>query len=96
MDLPADGDENFVDMPSVAELAFSALEPSVATGTELQTPAANRLVRYLNTPLGKEVFDISVAKVESVVEPDSIGNDIWRESVSFIGIHPPILAIWAS
>jgi hypothetical protein len=29
------------------------------------------------------------------VEPDSIGNDIGRESVSFVGIHEPILAISA-
>ena len=35
MDLPSDGDENFVDMPSVAQLAFAALEPSTETGTEL-------------------------------------------------------------
>jgi len=57
--LPSDGDENFVDMPSVAQLAFAALEPSAETGTELQTRAANRLVRCLNTPLGKEIFNVA-------------------------------------
>jgi hypothetical protein len=37
-----------------------------------------------------------VAQIEAVVESDCIGNDIWRESVTFIGIHPPILSILAS
>ena len=59
MDLPTDGDENFVDMPCVAQLAFAALAPSAETGTELQTRVANRLVRCLNTPLGKEIFNVA-------------------------------------
>lgn len=59
MDLPSDGDENFVNMPSVAQLASAALDPSAETGTELQTRAANRLVRCLNTPLGKEIFNVA-------------------------------------
>ena len=67
MDLPADGAENFVDMPGVAELAFSALEPSARTRSEFQTPSANRLVRYLNTPFGQEIFNIAEAQVESMV-----------------------------
>ena len=32
---------------------------------------------------------------QAVVEPDCIGNDIGRESVAFISIHPPILSILA-
>ena len=59
MDLPSDGDETFVDMPSIFELAFSALEPSAEPGTEHQTPAANRLVRCPNTSLGKEIFNVA-------------------------------------
>jgi hypothetical protein len=84
VDLPADGDEDFVDMPGVVELAFSALEPSAETGTELQTPSANRLVRYLNTPLGKEIFNISEAQVESMIQPDGVADDFGRKPVAMI------------
>jgi len=80
----ADGGENFVDMPGVAELAFSALEPSAETGAELQTTAANPLVRYPNTPHGKEVFDISEAKGKTMVEPHSPSNDVGRKAVSTV------------
>jgi len=84
MDLPADGDENFVDMPSVADLAFSALEASAETAAELQRPAANPLVRYPNTPLGKEVFDISEAKGKTMIEPHSPSNDVGRKAVTSV------------
>lgn len=84
MDLPADGDEDFVDMPGVAELAFSALEPSAETRSEFQTLAANRLKRYLNTPLGQEIFNISEAHVKSIIQPDSVADDLRRKSVVVI------------
>ena len=84
MDLPEDGDEGFVDTPGFAERAFSALEPSAETGAELQTPAANRLIRYLNTPLGKEIFDISEAQVESMIQPDGVADDFGRKLVAVI------------
>jgi hypothetical protein len=31
-----------------------------------------------------------------MVEPDSVENDIWRQSVALAGIHAPILAISGS
>ena len=92
MDLHTDGDEDFVDMPGVAELAFSALEPPAETGTEPQTPAATRLVRYLNTPLGKEIFNISEAQVESMIQSDGVADDFGRKPVAvmsrFALAHP--------
>jgi hypothetical protein len=32
-----------------------------------------------------------LAQIESVVEPDWVGNNIWREAMAFIGIHGAIL-----
>jgi hypothetical protein len=28
-----------------------------------------------------------VTEIEAVIEPDGVGNDIWRESVTFVCIH---------
>lgn len=28
-----------------------------------------------------------MAEVEPVVEPDSVGNDVWGKSVPFVGVH---------
>ena len=33
-----------------------------------------------------------MAEIETIVEPDSVGDDIWRESVALVGVHPMILA----
>ena len=50
----------------------------------------------VDTTLGQEVFDIPVTEIETEVEPDRVADDIWRESVAFVGIHAPILSIAAS
>jgi len=44
-----------------------------------------------DTTFSQEIFDISIAQVESVVEPNCRGDDIKRESVAFVGIHGAIL-----
>jgi len=55
---------------------------------------ASRLTVY--TRLSYQIFNIAVTGIETKVEPDGIGNDIWRESMTLVGIHPPILSISAS
>ncbi len=37
--------------------------------------------------------DISMAEIESIVEPDGVTDHIWWKSVTFLSIHTPILAI---
>ena len=32
-----------------------------------------------------------MAQIEAIVEPDCVGNDLWRESVTLIGINDPSL-----
>ena len=44
-----------------------------------------------NASLGQKVFDISVAQIESIVEPDCIADDVRWKSVAFVGIHHQII-----
>jgi len=32
--------------------------------------------------LSQKIFNVPVTKVESVIQPDSTGNDIWRQNRS--------------
>ena len=64
-------------------------------GTELDTPKADCFFGYGEAPLSQEVFYISVAEVEAVVEPDSVTNDIRWESVTFVCIHSLMIPILA-
>jgi hypothetical protein len=41
----------------------------------------------------EQILDIAVAEIEAIVEPDGITDDFRRESMAFISIHSPILAI---
>ena len=62
----------------------------------LWVPEADRFAADGDTSFGQEVFDISVAEIKAIAEPDGVADDISWKSVSFISIHGPILAIWAS
>jgi len=44
----------------------------------------------------EEVFNIPMAEIEAIGEPDCITDDVGRESMAFVGVHRPILAILAS
>jgi hypothetical protein len=59
---------------------------------KLDTPEANRLSANSDASFSEQIFNISTAQIEAIVQPDCIGDDIWRESVAFVGIHMPILA----
>ena len=93
--LAVDLDVDFIDIEGVAVTSILSLQSPRINGTELDAPQANRFSGDDDAPLGQEVFDVSVTQIESIVEPDGIADDIGWKSVAFIGVHTPILAIWA-
>jgi hypothetical protein len=85
--------EDFVDIKGITESSVSLLQSTCVCGSELDAPEADRFAADSNASFGEQIFNVAVAEVEARVEPDSIGNDIGRESVPFIDVHAPILAI---
>ena len=85
--------EDFIDEECVAIASMLSLQTAGINGTELDTPEPYSLSSNGDTSLGKEIFDITVAEIETIVEPDGTGNDIGWESVALISIHGAILAI---
>ena len=94
--LAVDFDKDFIDVERVAISSVLSLQSTCIDGTEFDAPEADRFATDGDASLGQNIFDISVAQIESVVQPDSIRNDIWRESVSLVSTHPPILSILES
>ena len=88
--------EYFVDVESVTGSSVSLLQSTCVLGSELDAPETDRFPRDYDPAFSQKIFDIPAAQVEAIVEPDSIGNDIRRESVAFVGIHRPILSILGS
>ena len=87
--------EDFIDVEGVAVTLMLPPQSPGVDCSELVTPESDRFSGYSNASLGQQVFNISVAQIESEIEPDGIGNDIWRETMTLIRIHPTILSIWA-
>jgi hypothetical protein len=87
--------EDFSDVESITVAPVLSVQSATINGSELDTPQADCLSADSDAPFGQEIFDVSVAQVETIVKPDSVRNDIGWESVAFISIHPPILSISA-
>ena len=93
--LTIDVDEDFVDEEGNAIASVLSLQSTAINGPELDTPKANPFPSDGDASFSQEILYISMTEIESVVEPDGIRNDIWRESVALISIHGPNLAISA-
>ena len=52
--------------------------------TKLRAPPANGLIGHDDPPLGEQIFDISEADTESVVEPDRMTDDFGWIAVTVV------------
>ena len=71
------------------------LESPGIFGSKLDAPQTDRLLADCDAALSKQVFDISLGKVKSIVKPDGRAEDIRREPRSLICVQGPILPISA-
>ena len=95
--LAIDFDEDFVDEKGVAEAPALPFQSSSIYSAEFDTPEADgHTATDSDASLSEQVFNIPVAQIESAVEPDCIGNDVWWLSVAFVCIYRSILAISAA
>ena len=74
--LAIDLHEDFIDVEGIAVTSVLSLQAACIDGSELDTPQANRLTSDDDAALCQEIFYISVAEIESIVEPDGVANDI--------------------
>ena len=85
--------EHFIDVEGIAIASVLSFRAAGIYGTKFDAPETDRFSGDHDAPLIQEIFNIAVTEIESVVEPDSVGYDVGRKSVAFIGIHEPILPI---
>lgn len=62
----------------------------------LWVPKTDRFTADYDASLREQVFNITMAEIEAIVEPDGVGNDVGWESVTPINVHAPILAVSGS
>ena len=93
--LAIDLHEDLINEEGVAVASVPSLQTACINSSELNAPEADGFATNDDYPFGRQILDISMAEIESIVEPDGVRNDIWGESVSLISIHEPSLAILA-
>ncbi len=86
MTIASDGDKHLIHEPGVAQTSLAASKTSREHPAELETPLADRLVADDYTPLRQQVLGVSEAEAKSVIEPNSVGNDLRRMAVARIGV----------
>ena len=91
--LAVDLHEDFIDVERVAIAWVLALPSTGINSTEFYTSEAYRFSGYSDTSLGQEIFNIPVAQIEAIAEPDGVADDVRRDSMSLVCIEHPILSI---
>ena len=59
-----------------------SLQSACIDSTEFDAPQADCFAGYSDATFSEQIFNIPMAKIESIVEPDGIRNDVRRESVA--------------
>src|SRR6266498_5669488 len=75
---------HLVEMPFVARSSSAPTQLVNEGGSELSAPAADGFITDLDAALGQEILDVTQAEVETVVEPDGVGDDFSWEAVTAI------------
>ena len=88
--------EEFIDIEGIAISSVFSFQASGVEGSEFDTPEADRFSGYSDASFSEQVFNIAVAEIEAEVQPYGVADDLWREAVSFVGIHRPILSTMGS
>jgi hypothetical protein len=57
--LAIDSNEDFIQVPAVAEAALTPLQTTSIPRTKLLTPDSNRFIRYGDSAFGEKILDIS-------------------------------------
>ena len=94
--LAIDLDENLVDVKGVALALMLLFQAPGLFGSKVDAPEPDGLVADDDATFSQEIFDIPVAEVEAITEPDRVTDDCRRKPVTSVSIHGPILAISAS
>ena len=67
--------EDLVQVPRVTKATLPTLQSPSVFRPELDAPKSDRFVGNRDASLSKQLFDVSKAHAESVVEPDGVADD---------------------
>ncbi len=82
--LTLDRDEEFIDVPDVAEPPLLPTQSSGVGRSEFLTPVSDRFVGNKDSSLREQVFYVSKAQGKPVVQPNGVTDDVRRKAMPSI------------
>ena len=80
----------------MTQLTLAPLQRSCVSWARLEVSVANGFVENDDAALSQQVFEVTKAASEPMVEPHSVADDFrWRAMPFVAGCHAPIVAIHA-
>jgi hypothetical protein len=89
--LAIDLHEYFIDVKGIAITLMLSLQSSSVYSSEFDAPQPDAFVTDSDAAFSEQIFNISVAEIEAIVKPDGVTDDVRRESVALVCIHPQIM-----
>src|SRR6266851_8839087 len=77
-----DRESHFVQIPLVAASRMTPTKLTRQQWAEFETPEPDGLVTDLDPTFGEQLLDIAVAEREAMVKPDSVTDDLGRETIA--------------
>jgi hypothetical protein len=82
--LSVDSNEDFIQMPVIAQPSLSSLQSPGIVETELLTPLPDGFIGYDDAALGEKIFDIPETQAEAMISPHRIADDLaWCAETSY-------------
>ena len=82
-------------MPLVTQITLPFFQFTGKVGRQFETPLANTFIRDFNAPASQDLFNISEAQGEAMIQPDGMANSLSGKSETFVGFHARELYISA-
>jgi hypothetical protein len=74
--LTLDLDEDFIDVERVATALMLSFQPTSINSSEFDTPETDCFSADDDASFYEEIFNIAMTKVEAIIKPDGVGNDV--------------------
>jgi len=85
-------DKYLIKIKRITESTVLMFELASIGRPEFDTPQSDRLITDRDALLCQQVFNITEAQVESVVDPNCVADDAGMKTVSFVGTHGKIIS----
>jgi hypothetical protein len=74
---PVEFHEYFIDVEGITVALVLSLQSSSVYRSEFDTPQPDGFIADSDASFCQEIFDITVAEIESIVEPNCVADDVW-------------------